>query len=236
MKLAPAFSVCFFPVLCLSVHSLPIISGAAQRRGPLSKRSYLSSPRGVSRVVPHAGSSDAYSGVESARIGVAGTWGVLGVFAILFNGVKRLVPIAAEPFASGNFSPASWMCYASFAGFMAYAEGYKGFQTKFCPFVIKRARVLGETGNLLHKIFAAPFCMGLIHATRRRKILSWSLLVGIFGISQVAKRLSFPLNSIVDGGAVVGLSWGCLSLLRQYIHALRGGNIDVDAELPPRSQ
>ena len=33
----------------------------------------------------------------------------------------------------------------SFAAFMAYAEGYKGFQTKFCPLVVARSAGLARS-------------------------------------------------------------------------------------------
>uniref|UniRef100_A0A7R9U4W5 Uncharacterized protein n=2 Tax=Pinguiococcus pyrenoidosus TaxID=172671 RepID=A0A7R9U4W5_9STRA len=119
---------------------------------------------------------------------------------------------------------------------MAYAEGVKGFQKKFCPFVVRRAQLLKGSTNPLHCIFAPFFCMGLFHASKKRKILSWSLLIGVFGIIQVAKRLAYPWNAIVDAGAVVGLGWGCISLGATYVRSLFGQVPSISAELPSETE
>jgi hypothetical protein len=42
--------------------------------------------------------------------------------------------------------------YAAFAIFMAYAEGYKGFQMKFSPMVVRRAYTLGKEAPAMHKV------------------------------------------------------------------------------------
>jgi len=169
-------------------------------------------------------------------VGFAATWGVLGVMSILANGMRRILPVALEPFKRGDFGAVQWAAYAAFALFMAYAEGIKGFQHKFCPFVVKRATLLGGPRSTLgQRVLAPPFCMGLFHASKKRKIVSWSLVIGVFGIIQVAKRLPYPFNAIVDGGAVVGLAWGCISLAITYGRALFGKAPAVSPELPEKS-
>jgi len=61
-------------------------------------------------------------GGKTEKYGFLSAWGVLGVIYILFNGVKRLVPIALEPFTKGDFTTTNWVAYGTFVAFMAYAE------------------------------------------------------------------------------------------------------------------
>ncbi len=171
---------------------------------------------------------------------LAALWGVLGVVAVLGNAIRRLLPIALEPFgkaagAAGAFTPALWAQYIGFALFMAYAEGYKGFQLKFSPLVVKRAFTLssGSAAPLWHKLLAAPYSMGLFHASRKRKAVSWGLALGIVGLVKLVKGLAYPYRSIVDAGVVVGLSYGALSIAAIYARALVSGQApDVDPALP----
>jgi len=180
-----------------------------------------------------------------APFSLAALWGVLGVVAVLGNAIRRLLPIALEPFgkaagAAGAFTPALWAQYIGFALFMAYAEGYKGFQLKFSPLVVKRAFTLSSSGPagqapapLWHKLLAAPYSMGLFHASRKRKAVSWGLALGIVGLVKLVKGLAYPYRSIVDAGVVVGLSYGALSIAAIYARALVSGQApDVDPALP----
>ena len=62
---------------------------------------------------------------------------------ILFNPMKRLVPVALGPFngqvvGCEALTPLQWACYGAFVVFMAYVEGYKAFQLKFSPMVSDR--------------------------------------------------------------------------------------------------
>jgi hypothetical protein len=75
--------------------------------------------------------------------------------------------------------------------------------------------------------------MGMIHATRKRKIVSWSVSLGIGGIVAVVKRLPYPWRNIVDAGVMAGLSWGCVSIVALYIKSwITGQPPRVDAALP----
>ena len=76
--------------------------------------------------------------------------------------------------------------------------------------------------------------MGLFHATRKRKIISWSVSIGVAGIVAAVKRLPYPWRNIVDAGVVVGLSWGSLSIIIAYIKGLMNGGVlvGVDPALP----
>ena len=119
----------------------------------------------------------------------------------------------------------------------AYVEGYKGFQQKFSPLVVKRSFTLipGQNGtSWFHFLLAPLYSMGLMHATKKRKIVSWSVTIGVAGIVAAVKRLPYPWRNIVDAGVVVGLTWGSLSIILKYVKSWVTGKTpsQVGAELP----
>lgn len=169
--------------------------------------------------------------------GAASHWGVVGMIAILANAIGRLAPIAAEPFMRGGLSPLHWASYAAAIAMFAYVEGYKAFQLKFSPLVVSRAFTLGPEGGRctpLRAVFAPFYSMGLFHATRKRKIISWSVSIAVLLIVGAVKRLPYPWRSIVDAGVVAGLTWGATSIAWIYAKALRGTLPTVSTELPPK--
>jgi hypothetical protein len=115
-------------------------------------------------------------------------------------------------------------------------EGYKGFQTKFSPLVVTRSFTLvpGKNGARWYHFPMAPFySMGLIHATKKRKIVSWSVSIGVAGIVAAVKRLPYPYRNIIDAGVVTGLTWGSVSILFLYLKAwITGQPPVIDAALP----
>lgn len=121
--------------------------------------------------------------------------------------------------------------------FFAYAEGYKGFQLKFSPLVVKRSfsLVIGtrQGNSVLNFVLAPLYSMGLMHATRKRLITSWSVSLGVATIVAVVKKLPPVWRCILDAGVVVGLSYGSLSILILFFNAWRTGKAPaVDACLP----
>ena len=74
--------------------------------------------------------------------------------------------------------------------------------------------------------------MGLLDATRRRLLVSWILLVMIVGLVTVVRLMPYPYRSIIDGGVVVGLSWGILSILWYAWRVSRGHQLACSADLP----
>lgn len=119
----------------------------------------------------------------------------------------------------------------------AYVEGYKGFQQKFSPLVVKRSFTLipGQNGtNWMHFLLAPLYSMGLIYATKKRTIVSWSVTIGVAAIVAAVKRLPYPWRNIVDAGVVVGLTWGSISIALNYIKSWVTGAppSQVSAELP----
>ncbi|UCF35523.1 MAG: hypothetical protein JSU96_11825 [Acidobacteriota bacterium] len=143
---------------------------------------------------------------------IAAIWGVLGVCLLLGSAVYRLGLRGLEAF-SYPLTAFHWITLIVGVVFMAYSEGYKGFQKSFSPRVAARARYLWERADLYETILAPFFLMGYIRATRRRKLVSYSLTAGIVTLVLLVRLLPTPWRQIIDIGVVVGLSWGLASFL-----------------------
>lgn len=112
---------------------------------------------------------------------------------------------------------------------MAYAEGYKAFQLKFSPLIVRRAIELSDgRKSFLRLLFAGPYCMGLFGATKKRMIVSWSISAGVTALVMIVKRLPYPWRSIIDGGVVVGLGYGTLSIIYNWIRSFGNVMPDID--------
>ena len=139
-------------------------------------------------------------------------WGISGVIAILAFAIFRLAP---KFFTMWDYplDIIHWLALLIFVPYMAYAEGYKGFHKAFSPRVVVRANTLRHSDSWLLAILAPIFCMGFFHATRKRRITTWSLSIGIILLVVMVRFAPQPWRGIVDAGVVVGLSLGILSIL-----------------------
>jgi len=157
------------------------------------------------------------------------------MIGILASAIKRLAPIAIQPLKAKDLSALQWGLYVGTMLFFAYTEGYKAFQGKFSPLVVRRAMTLKEPSAKPAHVALAPFySMGLFHATRKRTIVSWSVSAGVAIIVGIVKRMPYPWRSIVDAGVCVGLSWGSASIAAIYVKALAGTPPTIDPEMPKK--
>ena len=171
------------------------------------------------------------TGSRGARLAIM-SWAVGGVVLVLVDAIVRLLPKAIEPLTVGPPDTTTLLAYLTAIVALAYTEGYRGFQQHFSPRVAARAlRLAGESSPLL-VVFAPLVAMGLLHATRRRLIASWSLLVTIVGFVLIVRMLRQPWRGAVDAGVVVGLSWGTVATLTHAVRAWRGRKLQVDADFP----
>lgn len=163
----------------------------------------------------------------------AAIWGLIGVVAFLGRAVVGLAPLAIEPVVEG-MTPLQWVCYVGFIGFMGYTEGYRGFQKGFSPRVVVRAEWIAKYGREVPWTLplAPVVCMGWIFASKRRLIGSWAVTLGVVGLVMLVRQLSQPWRGIVDGGVVVGLTWGMISVVVFAIKALNGNPPDKDPQMP----
>ena len=162
---------------------------------------------------------------------IGALWGVSGVLLLLGSAVYRLSPLAVDAF-SYDFLWYHWASLLSVVFFMAYAEGYVGFQQRFSPRVAARARYLIAYPRPAFILFAPLFCLGYFHATRRRKITSISLTAGIIVLVLLVRLLAQPWRGIIDAGVVVGLAWGIISLSLFGIQMFGAGEFSYSPEVP----
>ncbi len=158
-------------------------------------------------------------------------WGLSGVALLLGSAVYRLWPLAFEAL-KGPLLWHHWIVLVPVLIFMAYAEGYRAFQLGFSPRVAARARYLREHGRPLDLALAPLFCMAYFHASKRRQTVSLSVTAGIIVLIVLVRLLPQPWRGIIDGGVVVGLVWGLISLVIFGSQALTAGAFAYSPEMP----
>lgn len=115
----------------------------------------------------------------------------------------------------------------------AYAEGYRAFQLRFSPRVVVRAHHLARNPQPLHVVLAPLYCMALIHATRRARIVAWATLLMIVGFVLTLRLVPQPWRGIVDGGVVIALIWGIAAIVVLFARSVFTGRLPtVAAEIP----
>lgn len=164
-------------------------------------------------------------------LGAAGLWGVAGVLVLLVEAIVRLAPLALEGVGQ-SLSATQWGVLGAWVAFNAYSEGYRGFHRNFSPRVVARAQYLRANPRALHVALAPLYCMGLVHATRRRLVTSWLLTLGIVGIVIAVRQVAQPWRGIVDAGVVVGLAIGVVSIVYYAVRALAGAAMPVPPDAP----
>ena len=95
---------------------------------------------------------------------VGALWGVAGISMVLAWAVIRLTPHAVEAL-SLHLTWFHWLALIVNVIFMAYSEGYKGFQRGFSPRVAARARHLRSHPVALHILLGPFFCFGFFGHT-----------------------------------------------------------------------
>ena len=164
-------------------------------------------------------------------IGRAGAvWGAAGVIGILVFAIVRLAPKVVVAFDHG-LDTTQWIVLGLFALFMAYTEGYRGFQLKFSPRTAARVRYLRDRPQLIRTLFAPFFAMGFFHARRRTKIVAYGLTTMVVILVVAIQKLEQPWRGIIDAGVVLGLSWGIVSLAASLTAALGRPRYDVSPEV-----
>mmetsp|Transcript_96109 Transcript_96109/g.228899 ORF Transcript_96109/g.228899 Transcript_96109/m.228899 type:complete len:179 (-) Transcript_96109:230-766(-) len=169
---------------------------------------------------------------QPVRATASSMWAILGVVLLLLNGVRRCVPVALQPFSQG-LGPAGWCAYVLSGLFFIYAEGYRGFQQKFSPLVVRRALLLDRQQPVLRQVLAPAYAMAFFHANKKRKVVSWALIAGIMVIVAIVKKLPYPYRAILDAGVCAGLSWGMGATVFIYAKSVTTGKApEIDPCLP----
>lgn len=158
-------------------------------------------------------------------------WAVLGVSGLLLFAIYRLTPKAIEAYELG-LSPSQWVIAGATCVFMAYSEGFRGFQGRFSPRTAARIRFLRDHPNAIRSLLAPLFAMGFFHADRRTRITAYVMLFGIAILVTLVHRLDQPWRGIIDAGVVIGLGWGVVSLAWSIVQALTRTDFAVSPAVP----
>ncbi|MDP2323236.1 MAG: hypothetical protein Q8N51_04310 [Gammaproteobacteria bacterium] len=171
-------------------------------------------------------------GAGSERIRVLGAiWGVAGIAAVLVYAALSLGKHAIYAVSTG-LSPLEWLLLVANCIFMAWAEGYRGFQLRFSPRVAARALHVHEHPTLPRLLLAPLFCTGYFGATARLKNTVWIGTGLIVAAVLLFNQMPQPWRGILDAGVMVGLSWGTVSLLVAAWATWRRRQALVAAEVP----
>jgi hypothetical protein len=166
----------------------------------------------------------------------AAMWGVLGFMAVLVFAIARLSVYAWEAVAAG-LTGFQWFVLLLNLVFMAYSEGYRGFQLGFSPRLAARALYLYRNPSFLTALLAPLFCVGYMNAGLRVKVVVWCATIGIVVLVVLVNLLVQPWRGIIDAGVVLGLTWGLISLgvsvymtfrHGRYYHSPQIPGVDVD--------
>lgn len=163
---------------------------------------------------------------------VAALWGVIGVAMLLTYAIVRLSQRVSDAL-SLPLDWYHWVALILWVGFMAYSEGYKGFQQSFSPRVAARARYMSlYVDNKVYWFFSPIFMACYIYATPKRRIVAVVLTLAIIALVMLVGFLSQPWRGIIDAGVVVGLTWGLISLMFFSYQALTCDEFDVSPDIP----
>lgn len=157
-------------------------------------------------------------------------WAIAGVSLLLGSAIYRLAA-HVEPLFYHTFSISEVLAMTFWIVFMAYSEGYRGFQRNFSPRVAARIRHLRHHGKGMQMLLAPFFCLGYFGTTRRRQITVVVLTAGLVLLILLMKNVPQPVRGIVDIGVIVGLGWGLLSFYYYTFLALTQGTFHFSAEL-----
>lgn len=162
------------------------------------------------------------------------SWGLGGFLLLMASAFRRLVPMSAGAF-DHELGAVHYAALIVWLVFMIYSEAYKGFHRAFAPRFGARLKHLYDHPSPLLVAFAPLYAMCYIHATRKRRIVVFSLTTGIILLIILIKQLPQPWRGIIDVGVVAGLFLGTLSVIHFTIRAFRDPAFSFDPGLPEAS-
>lgn len=161
---------------------------------------------------------------------VAACWAVVGLCALLLFAIVRLSMVVVEG-AEFPWQWPHWAVAAANAAFMAWSEGYRGFQLKFSPRSAARVKWLVHHASGPSTLFAPVFAMGYFNATPRRMAGVYGLTVFVVGAIVVVHMLPQPWRAALDIGVILGLAWGVASFLWSLKRTFATPGFPVSPEL-----
>jgi hypothetical protein len=146
-------------------------------------------------------------------------WALAGFTALLGAALYRLSIIALDSWSS-ELDLVHYLVLIANLVFMAYSEGYRGFQKKFSPRFAERLLKLRDSGNSLQCWLAPLYCMNYFNAERRQLIVTYLLTLMIIVFIIGFKYIPQPWRGILDAGVVLGLTWGMIATWSCSLKAL----------------
>ena len=162
---------------------------------------------------------------------ITSLWGLLVVFIVLADAATRLSRHIFDAWGY-DWTILQWTVFIINVIFMAFAEGYRGFQLSFVPRTVARAMYLRENPNTVNGLLAPLFCVGYFRAAKRTRHVIWIGTVLIVVAVILIRQVPQPWRGIADAGVVIGLSWGCVSLVLIGTRAFRSGKPPVPHQVP----
>ena len=162
---------------------------------------------------------------------LASFWGLLAVFIVLADAATRLSRHIFDAW-SYDWSILQWTVFIVNVGFMAFAEGYRGFQQSFVPRTVARAMYLRKNPTAVRGLLAPLFCVGYFGAPKRTQKVIWIGTVLIVVAVILIRQVPQPWRGIADAGVVIGLSWGCVALVLIGYRAISSGQAPVAHQVP----
>ncbi len=138
--------------------------------------------------------------------------------------IARLSWIAAEGLTS-SLDWWHWLLLFANVGFMAYSEGYRGFQLGYSPRLARRVAHIRQAGSTLDCLLAPIYAMGFYSAPLPRLLITYLVTLGIIVLVFLFHQISQPWRGILDAGVVIGLIWG---LVATWLH--------IAAHMPAKTQ
>ena len=161
---------------------------------------------------------------------VAACWATVGLCGLLLFAIVRLSMVVAEG-AGFAWDWLHWTVAAANAAFMAWSEGYRGFQLRFSPRSAARVKLLLHHASGPSTLLAPVFAMGYFNATPRRMVGVYGLTVFVVGAIVVVHALPQPWRAALDIGVVIGLAWGVASFLWSLKRTFSTPGFPVSPEL-----
>ena len=165
---------------------------------------------------------------------VAACWATIGLSALLLYAIVRLSMVVADG-AVGSWDWRHWAVAAGNAAFMAWSEGYRGFQLRFSPRSAARVKWLVHHASGVSTVLAPLFAMGYFNATRRRMVGVYGLTAFVVGAIIVVHSLPQPWRAVLDIGVIIGLAWGVASFIWSLKRTFATAGFPVSPELADTS-
>ncbi len=154
-----------------------------------------------------------------SSIRLAQIWALLGFCLLLGYAVFRLFGHFLDSW-SLEYHWYHWVLLAVNTFFMAYSEGYKGFQKSYSIKFAGRLKQLETIPSSVKLLLAPLFCMNYFAATKKDMILAYVLTVAIIVLVIVFSFIPQPWRGILDLGVVVGLTYGIIATILISIFSL----------------